>query len=188
MTKLCTLIICLGLLVAFTGCSKYSSQTGTPASQPSSSPEYTLPGQHGWDPREACAHLSDKLEPGQYKKEGGNVFGCLSSAKNLGAGSPLPNNIVYYARGDAQRARQVGLVLNVNNPESANDAHKTLLEYSQELSVKALGVPLSQTAANAILAGNIGRGTVDTTKVEVLRHDFSNGKGYELHYVITPRP
>lgn len=187
MTKLCTLFICLGLLVAFTGCPKYPSQTGTEASQQSSSPDNTLPGQHGWDPMEACAHLSDKLKPGQYKSEGGNVYGCLSSPKDLGAGSPLPNNIVYYARGDAQRARQVGLVLNVNNPESADDAHKTLLEYSRELSEKALGFPLSQAVSNAILAGNAGRGKVDTTKVEVLRHDFSNGKGYELHYVITPR-
>ncbi len=130
--------------------------------------------------------MATKLAPGQYRNEGGNIFGCLSTPKNLGEGSP-PNNIVYYARGEAGRARQVGLILNVNNPETAQEAQRTLLEYSEELSIKALGVPLSKTATGAILAGNPGRGSVDTTKVEILRHNYSNGKGYEMHYVITPR-
>ncbi len=134
----------------------------------------------------ACGHMSARLAPGQYKHEGRNIFGCLSSPKNLGEGSP-PNNIVYYARGEAGRARQVGLILNVNNPETAQDAQRTFLEYSEELQVKALGVPLSKTATGAILAGNPGQGKVDTTRVEILRREFSNGKGFEMHYVITPR-
>jgi hypothetical protein len=178
MTILRTLVAGSSLLIALSGCSIFSSQRGTPSARQSAPT--------GWDPTVACAHLSEKLTPGLYKNESGNVFACISSTKNLGAGSP-PNNIAYYARGEAQRARQVGVVLNVNNLESADDALRTLKEYSDELSLKALGVPLSKTATNAILSGNPGRGTVDTTKVEIVRHDFSNGKGYELHYVITPR-
>lgn len=179
-----------GILIAIVvligaGCSILSGQRGAPIAQESPSPE-TLPGKNGWDPTVACAHMSPKLSPGPYKHEGRNIFGCLSSQKNLDAGAP-PNNIVYYARGEAGRARQVGLILNVNNPETAQEAQRTLLEYSEELSVKALGVPLSKTATGAILAGNPGRGSVDTTRVEVLRHNFSNGKGFEIHYVITPR-
>lgn len=184
MTKLCALFSLI-LLVASTGCSKYSGQTGTQASQQSPSPQTSLPRQTGWDPKEACTHLSDKLKPGEYKSSNGNVYGCFSAAKDLGTGSPLPNSIMYFAGGDAQRVRQVGLVLYVHNPESSAEAQKVLLEYSRELSERALGVPLSRGAEDAILAGTEGRGKVDTTKVEVTRH--ANGKGYELHYVITPR-
>jgi hypothetical protein len=128
----------------------------------------------------------DKLKPGPYKSGSGNIYGCFSSAKDLGAGSP-PNSIMLYAGGDAQRARQIGLVLYVNNPESAEEAHKVLLEYSRDLSQQALGVPLGRGAENAILEGNEGRGKVDTTKVEVFRKNSANGKGYELHFLITPR-
>jgi hypothetical protein len=129
--------------------------------------------------------MSDKLKPGPYKNESGNVFGCLSEEKSLGAGSP-PNNIAYYARGEAGRARLVGLSLNVNDPESSSDALQTLLEYSQALAERAIGIPLSTSASRAILAGNAGRGRVGTTKVEIVRRNFSDGKGYELNYVITP--
>jgi hypothetical protein len=79
------------------------------------------------------------------------------------------------------------LVLYVNNPDSADDAHKVLLEYSRELHEQSLGVPLSRGAEDAMLAGTEGRGKVDTTKVEVFRKNSANGKGYEMHFVITPR-
>jgi hypothetical protein len=185
MLKLYIPTICLGLLLSFSACSRSSSQTGTPVAQ-QSPPEDPLPGRDGWDPAKACAHLSDKLKTGSYINEGGNIFGCRSTAKGLGAGSP-PNSIVYYVKGDPLRARQVGLVVSVNNLESANDAHRTLLEYSEALSLKALGVPLSPSAGRAISSGGTGKGRVDTTKVEVLRNNFSNGGSYELHFVITPR-
>lgn len=184
MSKLYALFICLGSLVVFTGCQKDPSQTGTQSQQ--SSGANTFRGQNGWDPTEACAHLSDQFKPGQYKNDGG-VYTCYSSAKDIGTGLPLPNRILYYARGDAQRARQVGLVLYVNSPENAVDAHNTLLEYSRQLSEKALEVPLSKAAANAIVSGTKGRGKVDTTRIEIFRYNSSDGKGYELHYVITPQ-
>ncbi len=187
MTKLCALFIGSVLLAAFTGCPKDPTQPATEVPQQSPSPQVSLTRQTGWDPKEACVYLSDKLKPGEYRSTNGSVYGCFSSAKDLGAESPLPNSIMYYAGGDAQRARQVGLVLYVNNPESSDDARKVLLEYSRELSEKALGFPLSQGAADAILAATDGRGKVDTTKVEVFRKNSANGKGYELHFVITPR-
>lgn len=187
MTNLCTLFLFLGLLVALTGCPKSPSDTGTQTAQQSPSPQIPLPRQTGWDPKEACAYLSDKLKPSEYKSGNGTVYGCFSSAKDLGIGSPLANSIMYYAGGDAQRVRQLGLVLYINNPESSDEAHKVLLEYSRELSEQALGVPLSSGAADAMLAGTEGRGKVDTTKVEVFRKNSANGKGYELHFVITPR-
>lgn len=187
MPKLCTLFICLVLLVSLSGCTKYPSQTGAQTSQQSPSPKISFPGENGWDPKEACAHLSDKLKPGEYKSGNGTVYGCFSSAKDLGGGSALPNSIMYYVGGDAQRARQVGLVLYVNNPESSEEARRVMLEYSRELSERALGVPLSRAAADAILEATNGQGKVDTIRVEVTRRNSANGKGYELHYVITPR-
>jgi hypothetical protein len=130
--------------------------------------------------------MSDKLAPGPYKNESGSAFACLSEEKNLDLGSPA-NNIAYYAKGEAGRARLVGLSLKVNRPETAGAALQTFLEYSQQLSEKATGVPLSGNAARAILAGNEGRGKVGSTKVEILRQNRSDGKGYELNYVITPQ-
>jgi hypothetical protein len=129
--------------------------------------------------------MSDKLAPGPYKNESGNVFACLSEEKTLGAGSPA-NNIAYYAKGEAGRARLVGLSLKVNQPETAGDALQKLVEYSQQLSEKATGIPLSGATAKAMLAGNAGRGKVGSTKVEILKQNFSDGKGYELNFVITP--
>lgn len=187
MIKHCTLFIFLGLLVALTGCRKSPGENGTRVSQQSPSPQVSHARQTGWDPKQACAFLSNKLKPGEYTTGNGTVYGCFTSAKDLGTGSPLPNSIAYYAGGDAQRARQLGLVLYVNNPESSNEAHKVLLEYSRELSEQALGVPMSRGAEDAILAGTGGDGKVDTTKVEVFRKASANGKGYELHFVITPR-
>jgi hypothetical protein len=186
MTKLCTLYSFLGLLVALTGCPKSPTETGTQAS-PSPSAQVSLARQTGWDPKVACGFLSGKLNPGEYRSGNKTVYGCFSSAKDLGAGSSSPNSIMYYAGGDAQRARQLGLVLYVNNLESSNEAHKVLLEYSRELSEQALGVPMSRGVEDAILAGAAGDGRVDTTKVEIFRKPSANGKGYELHFVITPR-
>ena len=80
----------------------------------------------------------------------------------------------------------VGLSLKVNQPESAGDALQKLVEYSEQLSEKATGVPLSSATAKAMLAGNAGRGKVGSTKVEILKQNPSDGKGYELNFVITP--
>lgn len=188
MTKLCTLFIGLGLLLALTGCPKSPGETATQASPQSPSPQVSHARQTGWDPKEACGFLSEKLQPGEYRSGNGSIYGCFSAAKDLGAaGSPSPNSIMYYAGGDAQRARQLGLVLYVNNSENSNEAYKVLLDYSRELSEKALGVPLSRGAEDAIMAGTEGQGKVDTTKVEVFRENSANGKGHELHFMITPR-
>jgi len=179
MTTFRTVIVCLSLLLALSGCSRFSK---TPAGQSQSTGQA---GEDGWDPAIACAFMSDKLSPGPYKNESGSSFACLSEEKALGAGSPA-NNIAYYAKGDPGRARLVGLSLKVNQPESAGDALQKLVEYSQQLSEKATGIPLSNATAKAMLAGNAGRGKVGSTKVEILKQSFPDGKGYELNFVITP--
>ena len=194
MIKMLNLIVGLCFVFSFSGCPQSSSQSAKPpqpnatAPSPNQSPagDGELRGQHGWDPKVACEHLSDKLKPGVYRNEGNNIFGCLSSAKFFGPGKPQ-NNIVYFARGQSNWAQQVGLILNVNQPEAEKEALQLMYEYADELAVKALGVPLSKHTINVLLAGRTGEGKVDTTRVQILRRDFSSGKGYELHYVITPR-
>jgi len=197
MIKMLNLIFGLCFLFSFSGCPQSSSQTSnttqsntqpnatpSPAASPSADDE-ELPGKYGWSPEVACALLQDKLKPGVYRNEGNNVFGCLSAAKFFGPGKPQ-NNIVYYARGESNWVRQIVLILNVNQPEAEKEALQLMKDYADELSDKALGVPLSSHTTNVLLAGKTGRGSVDTTRTEILRHDFSSGKGYELHYVITP--
>jgi hypothetical protein len=175
MTTIRAVIICLSLVFIFSGCSWFSK-----------APVQQYAGEHGWDPTVACEYMSDKMTPGGYKNEGGTVYGCVSEEKNLGLGSPS-NTVTYYARGEAERAREVGLRLKVNDPEKASDALQTLLEYSRQLSERSIGIPLSTSASRAILSGNGGRGKVGTTKIEILRQNFPDGKGYELSYIITPQ-
>ena len=192
MVKMLNVILGLCFLFSFSGCPQSSSQptndpqsNASPSTATASPGEDELPGKYGWAPSVACGHLQDKLKPGVYRNEGNNVFGCLSAAKFFGPGQPQ-NNIVYYARGEANWVRQIALILNVNQPEAEKEALQLMREYADELSDKALGVPLSTHTTNVLLSGKTGRGSVDTTRTEILRHNFSSGKGYELHYVITP--
>ena len=184
MVKAFGLIIGLLLVLGFSACPPLGNSTGTPTASPSPDEE-ELPGKYGWAPNVACAFLSDKLKPGVYRNEGNNIYGCLSEAKFFGPGKPQ-NNIVFYARGESDWVRQIGVAVNVNQKSAQGEAVDLLFEYATDMSMKAIGVPLSKHTGNTLLAGQPGRGFVDTTKVEILRHDFSNGQGYELHFVITP--
>lgn len=145
--------------------------------------------QRDWnDPQVACSLLSDisGLQTGGYKRSGTeDDFFCCSPYKDLNHESPLPNNIAYYAEGDAEEVNRLKLVLNVNEPQRAEEAHRTLLTYSNELTRKALGEDLSSKMQEAILVGHPEAYTVGDLFVELKREAWPTGRGYEMKFIIT---
>jgi len=140
----------------------------------------------GWKPLEACGYLSNisGLQTRGYKNQYEDTYGCSSPYKELGTGSPLANNIAYYVKGDAENATELKLVLNVNAAQQAKEAQATLVSHSEELTKKALGVPMSKEVRNALSSGKAGQWTLGKSKVEITRDEWTTGKGYELHYII----
>jgi hypothetical protein len=171
------------------GCSESGSSSGDNRNlnpQTQSSQQNSTAQVAGWKPQDACAYLShiSGLQTRGYKNQYEDVFGCSSPYKELGVGSPLANNIAYYVGGSAQNANELKLVLNVNSVQSAKEAHAALLQYSDVLTQKALGVPMPEGAKSAILSGKAGKWTLGKAKVELVRENWATGKGYELKYIL----
>jgi hypothetical protein len=191
-----TTIMALGLLLLVAvGCSNSEQVSNTkPSSTPSqtgstsniAAQANTTAQANSWNPQEACNYLSgiSGLQTRGYKNKYEDVFGCSSAYKELGAGSPLANNLAYYVDGNAQTANQLKLVLNVNQAQASKEAHAALLSSSQELAQKSLSDPLPKDVSSAITSGKAGKWTIGKADVELKREDFPTGKGYELHFLI----
>jgi hypothetical protein len=181
--------VCILSAAFLVGCSESSSSSegnrNSTVQTQSSSPNTTAQGA-GWKPQDACAYLShvSGLQTRGYKNQYETTFGCSSPYKELGSGSPLANSVAYYVGGNSQDANELKLVLNVNSAQSAKEAHATLLQYSEELTQKALGVPMSKDARSAISSGKAGKWTIGKAKVELARENWATGKGYELKYIL----
>ncbi len=173
----------------FAGCSESDSSSGdnrSPNAQTQSSPQNTTAQVTGWKPQDACAYLSNVsgLQTRGYKNQYEDTFGCSSPYKEVGADYPLANNIAYYVSGNSQNANELKLVLNVNSAQGAKEAHAALLQHSDELSQKALGVPMPKEVRSAISSGKAGKWTLGKAKVELVRENWATGKGYELKYIL----
>ena len=179
-------IVCILGTTFLVGCSESDSSSRdnrNPNTQTQSSQQNSTAQVSGWKPQDACAYLSG-LQTRGYKNQYEDVFGCSSPYKELGAGSPLANNIAYYVGGNAQNANELKLVLNVNSAQSAKETHAALLQYSDELTQKALGAPMPKEARSAISSGKSGKWTLGKAKVELVRENWATGKGYELKYIL----
>jgi len=140
------------------------------------------------NPQVACSLLSNisGLQTGGYKSTGvEDGFFCCSPYKDLDKDSPLPNNIAYYAEGDAEGVNRLKLVLNVNNSEKAEAAHRALMTYSNELACKALGEELRPKMQDAILAGRPFAYKVGELFVELKVEAWVTERGYEMKFIIT---
>src|SRR6266511_4175009 len=82
-------------------------------------------------PETACALLDEiGLKTNAYKNYDpdfrANEFACFSPYKEIGAGRPMSNNLAYYVTGDQKAAKELKLVLNVNDRSTAEDGHRAL--------------------------------------------------------------
>jgi len=145
--------------------------------------------QRDWNnPQVACALLAhiNGLQTGGYKSSGtDDDFFCCSPYKDLDHEIPLPNNIAFYAEGDANEVNRLKLVLNVNVPQKAEEAHRAFLTYSNELALKVISEELSPKMKEAILAGHPEAYIVQGLFVELKREAWPIGRGYEMKFIIT---
>ncbi len=136
-------------------------------------------------PSEVCGFLGELgLRTSGWKSQYGDVFGCSSPYKELGAGNPLANDLAFYVDGNRSTVTQVKLVLNVNNRAAAKPAHSELLKAAEVLSTKTTGQQLPQALREAIQGGRKGSAKVGISTVEVTRDDWPTGRGYEVHVTI----
>lgn len=137
------------------------------------------------EPRSVCAFLADSGLPGRkWTDYGDGSSGCASNYKDIGAGSPLANNLAYYVTGTDSAAEQVKLVLNFNQPKTHGPAIGALGKATEKLAPKALGAKLTNSLRKAIVRGEPVTAVLGSGTIEVTREDWPNGKGYEIHVVM----
>ncbi|WP_235591868.1 hypothetical protein [Pseudomonas syringae] len=136
----------------------------------------------------ACALLADQgLKGRKWTHYGDGTSGCASDYKDIGGGTPLPNNLAFYGNGQGETVNSVKLVLNYNQPESATAstaATKALLSASEKMAQRALGAKLPKAIITAIDWGRSEKLNVGSGTVEVVREDWPSGKGYEIQVVM----
>jgi hypothetical protein len=144
-------------------------------------------------PPPACAYLrSVGLGTDRYWRDDGEpLFHCLSPMTPLGTaaephGLGLKNNLAYYVDGDAERAHDLLLKLNVNQRQEAKQAQQTLMRAAKALTQQALNAPLPKAAEQAITAGKPWQGTLKGATVALAREDWPTGKGYDLKFRVRP--
>ncbi len=135
-------------------------------------------------PTEVCNYLTDSgLITGSWKNRYDNEYGCLSPYKEL-TGSPVANNIAFYADGDNNSVKKIKLVLNINDKASATNAHKELLQVSANLIAKTAGGKLPPALKIAIERGQNYSTKIGAVSVDIVREDWLNGNGYEVRVSI----
>lgn len=137
------------------------------------------------EPEAICASLSDQgLKGGEWADYGDGVSGCSSDFKDIGIGHPVANNLAFYVTGTSTTAAQVKLVLSFHEPKTPGMAISELGKASEKLAPKALGVPLPNAVKKAIVLGQPMTVAAGTGKIDVVREQWSDGKGYEVQVIM----
>ncbi len=128
-------------------------------------------------PDQACSQLNEiGLKTGSWNQE----FGCFSSYKQIGSGSPLANNLAIYYEGNSSMITIAYLMLNINDKPTAATAHKELLKAAEVLIKKQAGKPLTKKLSDAIANGVNASEKIGNAQIEVERSDWPTGRGYEV--------
>ena len=136
-------------------------------------------------PEAVCSFLSDlDLNGRKWTDYGDGASGCASNYKDIGGGSPMANNLAFYAAGSDSTVDQVKLVLNFNQTKSVGMSISALGKASEKLSLKALGAKLPNSIKKAIVLGQPLTAAVGTGTIEVVRDNWSTGKGYEVQVIM----
>ena len=138
----------------------------------------------------ACEYLANiGLSTRGWKNYYDNVCGCSSPYKELGSSGPawapaLKNNLAYYVEGAATTVSELKLVINVNNRAEAKKAHAELLKAAEVLVKKSFNKPLPANIRDAIIKGKSVSSRIGDATVEIVRDDWTTGKGYSIKFVI----
>jgi hypothetical protein len=141
-------------------------------------------------PITACSLLADipGMQTRGYKSDPSlpKEFFCSSPYKEIGVRptSSLANNLAYYVDGDQNTAKQLKLVLNVNNQSDADRAHAALATASGLLTRRAMGADLADEVVLALLSGRSGKWKAGKILIEVIREDWPSSRGHEVKFII----
>jgi len=147
-----------------------------------------VPPDPGWSPYEASAFLSeDGLNPGDYHRmmDGSDEWYASSPYLEVGEGI-LPNNIAYYVEGNETTATTLKLVMNVNEPDQAEDAHMYFQEAAQHLYEKALSEQMPQSILQHLAEGRALSAESNNKRVLITKEDWPTHKkgGYTLKFFV----
>jgi len=136
-------------------------------------------------PESVCAFLSNlDLKGRKWTDYSDGTSGCASNYKDIGSGSPMANNLAFYATGSDSTVDQVKLVLNFNQVKSVGMSISALGKASEKLSLEALGAPLPNSIKKAIVLGQPLTAAAGTGTIEVVRDNWPTGKGYEVQVIM----
>jgi hypothetical protein len=114
-------------------------------------------------------------------------WGCNSSYKDIGPGLTqysMPNNLAFYAEGDVSSVKQVKLVVNINNKNQSQLAHKELLKAASLLFLKTTGGEMPDSLKNVVLNGGSVSEKFDSLTIGVGKDVWPRKKGYSIHFTI----
>jgi hypothetical protein len=111
------------------------------------------------------------------------MHSCSSPYREIGTGDPMPNNLAFYVRGDAAGPKLVKLVVNVNNRAQAGAALKELSAAARLLTPRLTGQALPSAINGSILKGAKNSVVLNGIKLNVVRDNWANGNGYEVHVI-----
>ncbi|ACK69507.1 GUN4 domain protein [Gloeothece citriformis PCC 7424] len=138
-------------------------------------------------PLAVCSYLNEVgLKTRDYKDLlGDGNYSCSSPYQELGEkSSGLKNNIAYYVSGSLTNITELKIVLNVNQPNQAQSAHQTMVNYGNILLKKAIGMNFTQEILKALELGTPNSWNFNNYTILVIREDWINGKGYEIKLII----
>ncbi|MEM8985436.1 MAG: hypothetical protein AAGC95_01825 [Pseudomonadota bacterium] len=144
-----------------------------------------VPLEQGWSPYIAKEYLVEAgLISGEYHRSLPELPDWSSSSNHidLGDGS-LPNHISFYVDGDENVAKQLKLVLNVNEIDAADDATQIFVDLAEQLCEAALEHELPSELRVAIFARYNEAVTLNGKAVSVRHEDFENNElGYTAYF------
>lgn len=137
--------------------------------------------------KDACKLLEKESISTRARRKDSLGYSCASKYIDIGNAFPLPNNIAYYVLGSNTHVEKLYLVLNVYDMQDSHSAHQKFLEASSSLYLSVLQKKLPSSFIDPL-----SRNWSDYSKeidgywVRTKHETWSTGKGYEVHFIISP--
>lgn len=147
-----------------------------------------VPYERGWSPYAATESLVvEGLHPDDYHRAFGdeNEWAANSPYLNIGDGI-ITNSIAYYIDGDEFTATKLKLVMDVNDPQSSENAQQQFTDIARLLFDKALHNEMPEEIENHLLAATDTTAHLHGKKVEISKTEWPEHRmaGYTLKFVI----
>ena len=150
----------------------------------------TVPPEEGWSPYRAREFLiTDGLVPGDYHQDPFDEAEWFASSPYLEIGRAIiPNNVAYYVEGDEHVARRLKLIVQFNDPESADESRERFVGVARQLIRKALDQEMPAELRAAIMAETSTSFAIDGKTAELVRQSWLSGRGHELRLYLRGQP